>query len=363
MSKLIQKTETLLESDVYSVVKKTTLPPGGDIHDYWHPAPYYWPDPSSKNELPYVYRDGVRVPGTLLYETESKMYDRTSLQQMFDETTILALSYNLTGNNIYAKKASALIYAWFINEDTKMNPHLNYAQVRMGHNQNKGSNSGIIETKDFYFFLDAIRIISRSEYWSKEDDQVMKNWCSSFLNWLLKSEQGKKEKESKNNHGVLYDLQVASIAAYIGDLSLLYDISKTASARLIDHIDKDGIQTHEMTRTTTFHYCSFNLQSWINLAIVLENTIGYNLWNFSCEGKGSIEKALNWLLPYYQKQWPYKQIDKFDKERLVPLYHLSKSKYPAIAERFKNVFPDLENSKPYYHPHDGISVYWLLNIN
>ena len=37
-----------------------------------------------------------------------------------------------------------------------MTPHLSYAQVRMGHDGNAGSKSGIIEMKDLYYYLDAV---------------------------------------------------------------------------------------------------------------------------------------------------------------------------------------------------------------
>ena len=62
-----------------------------------------------------------------------------------------------------------------------MNPHLKYSQVIMGKNNNLGTPSGLIETKDLYFFLDAVRIISNSIFWSQEDEKRMVNWCSIFL--------------------------------------------------------------------------------------------------------------------------------------------------------------------------------------
>ena len=42
---------------------KTTEPPSGDRHEYWHPAPYWWPNPATADGLPYVWRYGERAPG------------------------------------------------------------------------------------------------------------------------------------------------------------------------------------------------------------------------------------------------------------------------------------------------------------
>lgn len=39
----------------------------GDKHDYFTPAPYYWPDPKNPKG-PYIVMDGQRVPGTGLYD-------------------------------------------------------------------------------------------------------------------------------------------------------------------------------------------------------------------------------------------------------------------------------------------------------
>jgi hypothetical protein len=42
------------------------------------------------------------------------------------------------------------LQAWFVDESTRMNPHMRFAQLRMGHKKdidNGGFQSGIIETK------------------------------------------------------------------------------------------------------------------------------------------------------------------------------------------------------------------------
>lgn len=361
INELSARADSFLSNGPYSVVNKTSIPPSGDLHDYLHPAPYSWPNPNNPDGLPYIFKDGERAPGTRLYEKESEKYDRTSLQRMFDETTILSLAYFFTGQLQYAEKAVSFIRTWFVDENTRMNPHLKYAQIQPGVNNDKGSCLGLIETKDFYFFLDAVRMVSKSGFWTEADENAMKAWCREFLYWLINSEQGKRERQVQNNHGLCYDLQVASLAAYLNDLSVLYDISITASARLMEHIDIKGRQPRELKRKVAFHYCAFNLQSWLNIAFLLENTIGYDLWHFSPGGRGSIEKALHWLLPYYKEEWPYKQIEKFDRERLIPLFLIGQTRYPTIKERFIGVFPENPEKSPCYFPHDGIPVYWILN--
>src|SRR5690606_28666853 len=108
-----------LERGPYSVVDKTTLPPSGDARDYWHPAPYWWPDPARPDGLPYVWRDGERVPGTRMYEPESERYDRTRLQRLFDDTTVLALAWAVGERREHVEHAARLVQAWFVDPATR----------------------------------------------------------------------------------------------------------------------------------------------------------------------------------------------------------------------------------------------------
>ena len=86
-----------MKEGAYSVTFKSLTPPGGTKHDYMSMGPYWWPDPERPDGLPYVRRDGERVPGTLMYEPDSDRYDRTRVQLLFDDGLALALSWLLTG--------------------------------------------------------------------------------------------------------------------------------------------------------------------------------------------------------------------------------------------------------------------------
>ncbi len=351
-----------LESGPYSVMDKSTLPPSNDPHDYWHPAPYYWPNPLTPSGLPYVNRDGERVPGTRLYEPESDKYDRTRLQRLFDDTSTLAMAWHFFNEDAFAEHGASLVRTWFLDPATAMNPNLEFAQVRMGHNQNKGNSSGIIEMKDLYFFLDAVRIIQNDGFLSSDEQKVFKNWLSRYLNWLRTSPQGIKERSSKNNHGLYYDLQVTSIAAFLGDWMLVRDTLIDSRFRLLEHFTSDGSQPQELKRTTTAHYCCFNLQGWINLAQLAE-TCGEDLWSFEGRDGRGIKKGMYWLLGHMNKDWPYQQINEFDKERFFPIYYACMTRY-CLPEEIKDLnVPEPYAIKPLFYPHDGIRPFWQLGTN
>ncbi|MBB3063183.1 alginate lyase family protein [Microbulbifer rhizosphaerae] len=350
-----------LDRGPYSVVDKQTLAPSGNPHDYWHPAPYYWPNPSRIPGLPYVRRDGRRVPGTRMYEPLSENYDRTRLQHLFDDTYILMLACRGLGEECYGKHAAKLVRHWFLNPETMMNPHLKYAQVRRGHNNNLGASPGIIEMKDLYYFLDAVRLLWEGNLLSHAEYEEFKLWLDRYLYWLRSSEQGRGERAALNNHGTYYDLQVASICTFLGKQQLLRETLCDSRFRIIEQFDSIGRQPREMERATTAHYCCFNLQGWIHLAQLAES-VGEDLWGFEGPDGQCIRKAMEWLLGHVGKPWPYKQIDEFDSERFSPIYYIYRSKYGMSDNSFNVQASDLSQIKPLFFPHDGIRPFWNYNF-
>lgn len=358
VNKLIEDAEAALERGPYSVKDKTTLPPSGNPNDYWHPASYWWPNPKTRNGLPYIRRDGERVPGTRMYEPESDKYDRTRLQRVIDDSIILALAWKFSGEMKYAQHAAKILERFFMDPATRMNPHMKYAQVIMGHNNNMGASFGIIEMKDMYYYLDAVRLLTLAGAVKEDSLQIFKEWLSAYLKWLLDSPQGQKERKAANNHGTYYDLQVAAIASFLDEKDILFDTLIRAQSRIAQQFAPDGSQPEELRRTTTAHYCCFNFQGWINLAVIASRW-GTDLWSYKASNGASLIKGAQWLLSHAGKDWPYKQIDEFDPERFLPIWFtIPKSDIEFETPAY---FPDSKyNAKPIYFPHDGIRPYWNL---
>ncbi len=63
LKKLLKDADKIIEEGVlYSVMHKKQTPPSGDKHDYMSQAPYWWPDPTKPDGLPYIKKDGVKNP-------------------------------------------------------------------------------------------------------------------------------------------------------------------------------------------------------------------------------------------------------------------------------------------------------------
>lgn len=358
---LLRDADRALERGPYSVIDKTTLPPSGDRQDYWHPAPYWWPDPNTADGLPYIRKDGERVPGTRLYEPGSEQYDRTRLQRVFDDTFMLALARQITGKNAYARHAAGIVRRFFIDPETRMNPHLKFGQVRLGHNGNEGSASGVIEMKDMYFFLDAVRLLHEQGALAERELNAMKAWLEPYMDWLLASRQGTSERRALNNHGTCYDLQLGSIAAFLGDTQTLYETLCRAQSRIAQQFDAKGQQPGELSRSATAHYCCYNLQNWVNLAR-LAGRWGVDLWQYEAPHGHSLKQGARWLLSHIGKPWPYSQIDLFDEERFLPIWFAARAAGVDGLPDLPSAYVSPLDVKPVFFPHDGVRPYWNLDV-
>ena len=248
-----------------------------------------------------------------------------------------------------------------MNSATQMTPHLKYGQVKMGHNKNKGCSTGIIEMKDMYFYLDAVRMMISADVVSNDTLGSFKDWLKTYLDWLLDSPQGKGECLAINNHGTCYDLQVASIASFLDEKSVLFETLARAQSRIFQQFAPDGSQPDELKRKTTAHYCCFNFQSWLSLAEIASRW-NVDFWTYEASNGASLIKGARWLLFYRGKEWPYQQIDEFDIERFYPIWFVVSASTVDLPTA--RSCPDSKYKvKSVFFPHDGIRPFWNLGIS
>lgn len=293
-----------LKAGPFTVTKKKITPPSGDKHDYMSLGTYWWPDPSKKDGLPYIRKDGRRNP-------ETRKTDHTPLGAMNGAVQTLALAYTLTGDGKYAKHAAELLRVFFLDPATKMNPNLNFAQAIPGVNNGRGV--GIIDTAGLCDLPDAITLLAPSKSLPAAELAGLKDWFAKYLDWLLTSKNGKDEAKAANNHGSWYDAQVVAFALFVGREDLARQVAETAKIkRIAAQVKPDGAQPEELARTNGFSYSIFNLSAFLTLAQAARR-VNVDLLTYTAPGGGNIRKAAEFLLPYAegQKKWNYQQISGF----------------------------------------------------
>jgi hypothetical protein len=289
-------------------------------------GPYWWPDPSQPDGLPYINRDGIRNP-----ESDDNNFDKQRLSQMTEAVMSLTLAWFYTGEADYAKKASELIETWFLDPETAVNPNLKYAQSIPGITEGRGI--GIIDTRKYIDIIDAVKLLETSTAWNERMTKRLQDWFSEYLNWLLTSENGKDERAKENNHGSWYDVQVSCYALFTGKTDLAREIiSQSLTDRIAAQIDSLGRQKFELSRTNAFSYSVFNLEA-LNLLSRLAEMAGVDGWDKGPGSSGRIEVACNFLFSYIDRmdEWPYQQIKPIDWSRLIPLVNTA-YKYKGLPE-------------------------------
>ena len=317
---IIRDAESQLNKIPGSVILKNATPPSGSKHDYMSMAPYYWPDSSKPGNVPYMRRDGERNPEIYF------ITDHNKSDEMERAVQSLALAYYFTGEEKYAQKAAQFLNTWFIDTATKMNPNLQYAQAVKGVNDGRGT--GLIETVGFSTVLNVVGLLDGSTSWTKENKDQLKAWFTAYLTWMLESKNGKAEHNAKNNHGIWYDMQIVSIELYLGKKDMAKAFLTSTQNRVKEQIEPDGKQPLELVRTKALSYSTFSLEAWFKTATLADN-IGVDIWHYSTTDGRSMKKAFDWLIPYAigDKEWKYKQIEKYSMKTLYRLLLQASEKY------------------------------------
>ena len=304
-NQLLKDADKLLNYQPVSVMDKTDVPPSGNKHDYMSIGPYWWPDPTKPNGLPYIKKDGEVNPDVKNFP------DKENMPKLCENINTLALAYYYSNNEKYAKHATKLLEVWFLDSATKMNPNLKYGQAVKG--KNEGRAEGVIDTRQFIFAIDGMELLKGSKSWTTKHQTQMKQWFSEFLYWLNTSKIGIDEMNAKNNHSVWFDAQALSIALFVDSLELANKIVLRAADRLDKQMDDRGLFPYEMERTTSLHYSAFIMNAFTIIAQLSEKT-KTNLWTLETKSGKSFKKGFDALYPYLtkEKEWTGKQIKEFN---------------------------------------------------
>ena len=322
-NKLVKEADTILEIPFFSVVNKTGIPPSKSKHDYMSIGPYWWPNPNAENGFPYIRKDGKINP-----ETRNNFTDYVEKSNFISAIKILTKTYYYSNEQKYADKGIQLVNAWFLDDETKMNPNLNYGQSVPG--KYVGRCFGIIEFGDIVNVLNFLELTKDRNVLDTNIEKGMLNWFTEYASWLQNSKLGKEEATRENNHAVHYDTQLLNILLYLGRVDEVKEyLSTITKARIFQQIEPDGSQPRELARTKSYSYTVMNLSGFLELAI-LGKKVGVNLWDVESKDGRSIKKAYQYMLPYLikEKKWEYQQIagKSYSEEKLISnLKHIRKT--------------------------------------
>jgi hypothetical protein len=311
--KLIREAEQMLGERATSVTDKpeNKVAKSGDKHDFISVSKYCWPNPNTPDGMPWVYIDGV-----VNVENFSKD-DAVRQDKMCGNVTKLSLAYFFSSNERFAAKAVELARVWFVDPATRMNPHLLYAQVIPGTDNDMGHPPGIIFGRIYVNLLAGLSLIRNSPKYNQDFDLGIKRWFSEYSNWLTTSEAGIAVDKMTNNHSIAYDQQLLAIALFLGDETAAKQIiSDFHHKRIFPQVEPDGKMPRELSRNRALGYSAFNVFHMLEIC-EMGKTINPDLYQITSADGRSISKAIEFVAQFPGKKLedfaPYKQIADWDK--------------------------------------------------
>jgi hypothetical protein len=267
----------------------------GGTHDFFSEGDYWWPDPKNPDG-PYIQRDGMTNPDNFVAHRQALM--RLSIQ-----APALCAAWVITKERRFADHAAKHLRAWFVDEDTRMNPNLEYAQAI--HGRTTGRGIGIIDTIHLVEVVRGASAIEDSGALSAEVRAAIRKWFSDYLAWMTTSKNGGEERDARNNHGTCWVMQAAEFARYTSNAEVTRFCQERFKTVLLAQMAADGSYPQELRRTKPYGYSLFNLETMATACQIL-STSG-DLWHYEVPDGRGMRKAVAYLFPYIKdkRKWPY----------------------------------------------------------
>src|SRR5712691_7528774 len=150
--RILKAANQYLSAEPITIAASHSPRSAGGVHDFFSEGDYWWPDPQNPGG-PYIQRDGMTNPDNFVEH-------RRALMRLSVQVPALAAAWRLTGDDRYARHAGRHLRAWFVDDATRMAPHLRYAQAI--HGIATGRPQGVIDTLHLVEVARAIEVLDGS---------------------------------------------------------------------------------------------------------------------------------------------------------------------------------------------------------
>ncbi|HKH90223.1 MAG TPA: alginate lyase family protein [Gemmatimonadaceae bacterium] len=298
----IERKRVIAQADRYLNEKPVTVTAvravrsAGGAHDFYSEGDYWWPDPSDSTK-PYIRRDGETNP-------ENFVAHRDAMRRLSLIVPALVAAYELTHDRRYADHAIAHLKAWFVDDATRMNPNLLYAQAIKGVATGRGI--GIIDTIHLVEVAQAALELERLGAFRDPALDATKDWFRQYVAWMTTHPYGLDERDNGNNHSAAWALQVAAFSRLTRDTTQLATMRSFFKETLVPgQMAPDGSFPKELARTKPYGYSLFQLDVMGMLAEAL-STPTENMWRYTTPDGRGMSRAVAFMYPYIsdKRSWP-----------------------------------------------------------
>ncbi len=286
-----------LEQEPITVTAEYSPRSAGGKHDFFSEGDYWWPNPAHVDS-PYIQKDGMTNP-------QNFTAHRLAMIRFSKIMGALASAYQVSKDVKYLKHALKHCNAWFIDQNTRMNPSLLFAQAIKGRFTGRGI--GIIDTIQLMEVAQALIVMEIDPSMDPVNLKGFKQWFADYLLWLTTHAYGKAEMNAENNHGTCWVMQVACFAKFTQNEKIMqFCRERYKNILLPNQMEKDGSFPRELKRTKPYGYAIFNLDAMTMICQIL-SIPNDNLWNYTTPDGKSIKQGITYLYPYIKdkESWPF----------------------------------------------------------
>ena len=292
----LRRADAALESVPVTVTAARAQRSAGGIHDFYSEGDYWWANPQDPDG-PFIRRDGETNPDNFTAHRHAMI----RFSQLVGDLTS---AWILTGDKKYTEAAMRHIRAWFVDQETMMNPNLLYAQAIKGIATGRGI--GIIDTIHLIEVVQSLRLMEAQGIIEEKELRTIRLWFSDYLTWMSTHRYGINEMEAKNNHGTCWTMQAAAFALFTQNKEMIHFCRERYRTVLLpNQMAANGSFPLELERTKPYGYSLFNLDAMTTLCHLL-TTSEENLWAHTTTDGRNIEKGIAWLFPFVKDKNSWK---------------------------------------------------------
>lgn len=292
----LRRADAALESVPVTVTAARAQRSAGGIHDFYSEGDYWWANPQDPDG-PFIRRDGETNPDNFTAHRHAMI----RFSQLVGDLTS---AWILTGDKKYTEAAMRHIRAWFVDQETMMNPNLLYAQAIKGIATGRGI--GIIDTIHLIEVVQSLRLMEAQGIIEEKELRTIRLCFSDYLTWMSTHRYGINEMEAKNNHGTCWTMQAAAFALFTQNKEMIHFCRERYRTVLLpNQMAANGSFPLELERTKPYGYSLFNLDAMTTLCHLL-TTSEENLWDYTTTDGRNIEKGIAWLFPFVKDKNSWK---------------------------------------------------------
>ncbi|CAE7064261.1 unnamed protein product [Rhizoctonia solani] len=319
---IVKFADEVLREGPWSVMNKSVTPPSGNKHTYIHSIsirplnlPSYWPNCTGVGNTTELTQEQIYV--TCTYERRDGQFnpdyrlanDSGATQALMDALLYAPIAHLVLSKSPelntakrpdgwYASQALRAVNVFFVDEQTRVTPHLNFSQLLRGPGTQVGSPTGVLDMHWWPKALSGILLMKEMGVWSDADLEGVVAWAKAYIPWLQTNELAKAERASDNNHGSYFFNQLATLQILVGDLEgAKATVQDYFTGIYMSQIDDKGDQPKESARTHPYHYRGYNLCAMINNARLAE-FVGYDGWNAKASSGAGIQAAADYAMQF-----------------------------------------------------------------